>query len=86
MLRNGLKIQWGKYKSYSGGLCERELPLSFTSANTYMLFTCFDKIEKGNSLTLGSKPKIANTFEAYAKIYNGNSGYERDFFALAIGY
>ena len=67
-------------------MCERELPLSFTSADSYMLYTSFNKIEYGNAVILYSKPKTANTFEAYAKIYNGNSGYERNFFALAIGY
>jgi len=43
-------------------------------------------IEMGRSVILYTKPKTAKIFEAYAKIYDGNSGYERDFFALAIGY
>lgn len=79
-------IQWGKYKSYSGGLCERELPLGFSSASSYVLFSKMNHIENGRSVILYTKPKTAKVFEAYAKIYDGNSGYERDFFVFAIGF
>lgn len=82
---NGLIEQRRKYKNSSSGLTTHNLQIIFSNTN-YTLISAVGYIEDGRSVITYSKIKSTSQFESYSKIYDGNMGYEREFFALAIGY